>query len=287
MPKQTIKVDMHFHPNLPKSDGKAIRKARDWWAAFKKAGIDAVIVVEHAYKDPARAYRILLETKPKKAKTEIFPGLEALTSEGNDIVVFDETDKIFQHREICTPYELGTFQLIKKAKKAGYKCFVPHPFTPGTTGVMNNLGERKGKRAIALAGGVELHNDAFAPVLNTPFLPLPKNKLDKMRKVRDLPAHSYTKNGKCIVKFFAGGSDAHEPGDLDAGYLIAAPKKLTRNAIFKAITNNKKGIFMFSKKRSLRKNLGYILAGVYTSNIEWLMKKRLQLKKKLLKAADK
>lgn len=87
-----LKCDLHFHPNLDlKDDEKARARARKWWAAIKKRGLDVIVVTEHMYKNPERVYDILNETRPDDPdlmNVELFPGMEYLTSEVAEIIMF-------------------------------------------------------------------------------------------------------------------------------------------------------------------------------------------------------
>jgi len=126
--KQKLKVDMHFHPDFPKSYNKALKKStKIWWAAIAKHNIDVIFVTEHLYKDPARCYKLMIEGRAqlireflleierlkikinssnfikierkirekedyitKLGNVEVFAGMEVLTIEGAEIIVFTE-----------------------------------------------------------------------------------------------------------------------------------------------------------------------------------------------------
>ncbi|HBY73640.1 MAG TPA: hypothetical protein DEG44_03045, partial [Candidatus Kerfeldbacteria bacterium] len=106
-------VDYHFHPNLSKHDYFAKRKCREIWRQFVRHGMNVVIVTEHVFKNPTRAYRLLLATRPPDASTIIFPGIEALTSEGIDLIVFAQTESLFAHRALMVPKQLSLIDMIR------------------------------------------------------------------------------------------------------------------------------------------------------------------------------
>ena len=43
-------------------------------------------------------YQLLQAARPNDATTILFPGIEALTSEGIDVIVFAENDQLYQHQ---------------------------------------------------------------------------------------------------------------------------------------------------------------------------------------------
>ena len=82
-----IRVDYHFHPNLPTHWPFFKRylcniKARAIWKAFEKNNLDVVLIADHVYRNPKTQFEILRSQKPKNAKTIIIPAIEYLTMEG-------------------------------------------------------------------------------------------------------------------------------------------------------------------------------------------------------------
>lgn len=125
--KQKLRVDMHFHPNFPSNYNNALNKSVKLWKALVKQNIDVILVTEHMYKHPDRAYRLMIEgrvylndqllseiskikskvtaktsvSKSEKIKEienfifrlnniEIFAGMEVEAIEGAELIVFTE-----------------------------------------------------------------------------------------------------------------------------------------------------------------------------------------------------
>ena len=77
VPLSPYRVDYHFHPNLPVGEKAALDKCKSWWQEFEKKGINVVVITEHVYKHPERAFKLMQETKPEGCY--VFPGMEYLT----------------------------------------------------------------------------------------------------------------------------------------------------------------------------------------------------------------
>lgn len=88
-----LAVDYHFHPNLPRSKRLAQQKIKKLYTTLEQAKIDIVVVTEHVYKNPARAYRAMAQYKP--SHITLFPGLEYTTQEGIDIIIFARDESLY------------------------------------------------------------------------------------------------------------------------------------------------------------------------------------------------
>lgn len=58
--RQTLNADMHFHMDFPKSEARALKRAVRIWEVILKEKLDVLICTEHQYREPMRAYRIML-----------------------------------------------------------------------------------------------------------------------------------------------------------------------------------------------------------------------------------
>jgi len=264
-----VKVDMHVHPNLPKSDERAIAKAGEWWAVLKKKGIMCIISAEHCYSNPKRNFWIMEKTAPKGFI--VLPGVEAISKEGVDIVAFYKDSSIYREKKLLLPYSMKTDVIVGYLNKRGYAYYISHPFTLGTTSIIKNLGEEKALRIMNKAKSVEIHNTAFSGAARflekTGLSIVFRNKYQKMVNVENLP-EEYWKN----IKFISGGSDAHKPSDLGSCMTLET-KSMSPAELYRAIVSNKKDRF-FANNRFLISN---IITSLINSACEWLTKKKYKL----------
>ncbi|MBI2549353.1 hypothetical protein HYW21_08450 [Candidatus Woesearchaeota archaeon] len=221
-------VDYHFHPNLPRNEERAIRKCKLWWRALKEHHINTVVVTEHVYRNPQRAYQLMKKTKPRTSF--VFPGMEYLTQEGADIIIFDQTPKIYSLAQL-QPYRMTLEQTIVFVKLQGLAAFVPHPYTPGATSIIKKKGEVFYHQATDFLGAIEITNTCFTDVEKI-LSKLPKKvlarKRTQMEKVNNLPKQDYPHQ----IKFLAAGSDAHHREALGVHIAITCPpEKLYRSII--------------------------------------------------------
>ena len=265
---KSILVDYHIHPNFSFRGSKANEQAKTWWAKFSECKLGAVLVTEHSYKNPARAYQILLQNKPEDSPTEIFPGVEALTKEGIDFIVFSKNEDIYTKKELIIPYGRTIEDMLRFVKENSLHGFVTHPFTPGTTGIVAHKGEDFTLDVIRRIKAVEAHNSSFDLLkqflLTTKLHYILRKKFDCILKTENLPENFLNVE----LNFIAGGSDAHYPSELGSGFLINV-NKLTRDAIFEAIIHNKSGEFVNNKRLN---GFSHLLPSGATVFAEWLIK---------------
>jgi len=233
MKKEEIRVDYHFHPNLPKNSARGSRKANQVYKKFRDFGIRAVIVTEHVYKDYIRAWEIM-----KKHRTDdilIFPGIEYTTKENIDVCLFSETEEIYRHK--FTPFQKTYEEMVdfieREPKIFG---FVTHPFTLGRTSIVRKKGEEFTKKMINKLGAVEAHYTVFSE-LKTTLQKLGLSKamtslMDKINRNENLPKEFYPQK----INFLAGGSDAHHTWEIGTHLKVS----LQNDDIFYSITNNTK-----------------------------------------------
>ncbi len=87
-----IRADYHMHPYLPKMKIGLLKNVKKWWKFIEKHNLNCVLITEHVFKDCERAYELMKQTQPEGIFC--FPGMEHISKEGIDTVVF-QTAKIF------------------------------------------------------------------------------------------------------------------------------------------------------------------------------------------------
>lgn len=266
-----IKVDYHFHPHLPKNKKRALKKAKKWWQVIDHAGLNCMIITEHVYKQPQRAYEFMKKTCPRGKYC--FPGIEYITREGVDIVIFSNTTKIYNYDALMTPFALSYRETVDLVKSIDHlRAFVTHPFTLGATSIVNILGLDQYHLYANELRAVEASNGSFDDLIKIfkifPFSKLLHRKLDWAKKTQALPKNYHPHN----VSLLAVGSDAHIFENVGNHVELDVQREGYRS-IFQAIANNTKGKAVYIKKRfnllALLKNLPIVVK-------EYLIKKKIK-----------
>lgn len=234
-------VDYHFHPNLSKHDGRARRKCRQIWERFAQAQLDVVMVTEHVFKNPERAFRLLASERPSGARTVIFPGLEALTSEGVDIIVFAESTIIFEQQKLMVPKQLSIIEMAQYIHdRTELYGSIAHPRNLGHSGAERRVGLEKTIQAIRLIGGVEIHNTCFKGACwffdHTRLSHIMRRNRRAMAEVMNLPKEYYTFPE---VELYTGGSDAHVLVEIGPGMIVTDPNNRGSRSLFLAAAHNR------------------------------------------------
>ena len=243
MHSKEIRADYHFHPNLPKNEKEAARKISDIYRKMGKIGIEAIIVTEHVYKDYERAWRLMKKYKPKNIS--LFPGLEYTSKENIDICLFSETEKIYEHKFI--PFQKTYEEIISFIKtNPEVVGFVTHPFTLGTTSLIDKKGEKFAKEKINILGSVEAAYTTFSELKSilkkTGLSKILTNLMNRIEKNETLPKEFYPSK----IIFLAAGSDAHHVWEIGT----YAKVKLENKSVFHSITNNKELLIAGERKSS-------------------------------------
>lgn len=234
-----MKVDYHFHPNLPllKDPSKRLRKI---WEAFGRFGLDAVICTEHAFKDPARAYRELLAARPNHLRTHIFPGAELVTNDsgpGIDVIVFSEEDWYEDYPELLEPYNFSLFEMLEVLEGSDLSYFIPHPYLlrnplkklfRGTTRMRAFLSQVE---AFEYVNGCYLSLEKLCSVF-------PFGGRRARRVFQESARPSPSKLPLEPRTFVAVGSDAHHPRDVGLSLDISCEDPEDRHAAFRALTRS-------------------------------------------------
>lgn len=267
-----LRVDYHFHPNLSVFNKLAINKCQKFWNKFVEQKINCIIVTEHSYRNPKRAYDFMLKTKPNNCF--VFPGVEYITREGIDVVIFARTSSIYNIKELRS-YKLSLDELVVLIlSNKELFAFPAHPYTLGHTSIIKKLGYEKYAEFVNTLYAIEISNGVLdgAQFFMNKFSRIFKSKLAKITKTQNIPKEDYP----TCIKFVAVGSDAHYPIDVGYCYEIECNGHLliTEENIFEKITNNF-GMGMAissSKKSSMIHNLRTLINSLNESLIKILFK---------------
>lgn len=272
-----INIDYHFHANISFIDSFAKRKCKKIWEKLKKEDIRVLISTEHAYKQPGRAFKFLNMLKPDGFYC--FPGVECITKEGIDLIVFSNNEKIYDYDEL-KPFNLSYFDLINFVKsKSDLYSFVTHPHTLGLTSVINKLGFDAYKKSLSLLNAVEISNGAFDNLLifmhNLKLTYLFKNYTQKIEKTRNLPKSEYPS----FIKFLAVGSDAHHIEEIGNCFKVMVKNKIVdEKTVFDLIVNNSgNGQIIFDKNKSF--SLTLLIKTIFTVLCEFIIKQKCKFLK--------
>lgn len=230
-----LRIDTHVHPNLKLfSRYLTRRKARKMWQAFTNHHLDAVIITEHAFKQPVQAFRAMKRYRPKSTHTHLIPGVEALTKEGIDVIVFSRDEYIFQQKDILTPYKLSFEELVLRIEQDDRLYgVVTHPFILSKTGMIAHYGIDRIRESITRLKFIEAHNMCYW------YLRVVFEKLGLSERLSNLyRSCCVTENvsrdiiGSGIV---FGGSDAHHSWDIGSYLAIDADDVKTEDEIFETL----------------------------------------------------
>lgn len=231
-----LRIDYHFHPNLPANNRLANKKCQEFWNRFGEKSINCVVVMEHSYKNPRRAYELMLKTKPNGFF--VFPGVEYITKEGIDVAIFSKDCNIYKIKELKS-FNLSFKEVINLAESnKGLFVFPVHPYTLGHTSVIKKLGYQQYKAYINKLGALEIANSTLDDVKccmnKLPFLF--KSQLSNIAKTQNIPKTDHPDN----INFLAVGSDAHYPEDIGYCYEIELDNNspLDQASVFEQVINN-------------------------------------------------
>jgi hypothetical protein len=260
MPRQLF-VDYHFHPNFNFSSRRsAARRAAKIWRAFYAHRLDVVVVSEHSWKRPVESFQLLQFYRPPGARLVLLPGVEVLTREGLDVVVFGNCRSWYEDPELHSllrPYRLRFNEVVDivGAERSRLAGFLPHPYTRGTTGSVEFFG-RDGAMALAeRLGGVEASNNCYGNALS----------LSRRLGARILPAtYQRMHLTACLDEgfldsaagaFLAHGSDAHFPEDIGYGCLVesVADPDCAKTAFSVLCTNGNRQAVRIRKKPRVKR----------------------------------
>ncbi|MBT4935599.1 hypothetical protein HOL21_02640 [Candidatus Woesearchaeota archaeon] len=261
-------IDCHFHPNISRNDTKAVKQCTKRWNELKEKNVTVVISTEHAYKNPERAYKFMQKTKPENCF--LFPGVEYVTKENVDLIIFSDNERIYTHKEL-EPFTMTLQQTVDFVSKNNLYCSVPHPHTLGLTSILKKKGVKEYQKYAALFGAVEISNTAFENLRLLFSLPIlrwfSKKKIISCDKTSVLPKEDYPQK----YTFLTAGSDAHFYGE--AGTYITV--SCTSQDLFQTIVTNKNPEVTVHKQEKIDFRL--LVRGAHVALTEFLIKLRIKV----------
>jgi len=256
MMRRQLFADYHFHPNFHfSSQRRTARRADKIWEALRWHGLDVVVVSEHAWKRPEETFQLLESKRPPGCDIVLLPGVEVLTREGLDVVVFGNFQGWYRNPTLAPllrPYGIGIEEVLRivggeRQRLAG---FLPHPYTRGTTGTVEFFGRDLAVDLAGRLGGVEASNNCYHDTLSLTrrfgarILPSTFERMHLTARL-DEPFLDSLRHA-----FIAHGSDAHFPEEIgygclvdavqDGGCIQAAFSVLCSNDNRQAVTSGKK-----------------------------------------------
>lgn len=209
-----LTFDLHYHANIncyrysKINRDFRLKKHRKY---LKKIGVNYVASTEHAYKNPLDAYLYLRDTADT-LDVNIIPGVEWISREGVEIIfLFDSESSLRHGLDYLKPFSGSVWDIKHLKKETDSVTIIPHPFSPGKTGVATMLGKTAFLRLLNDADYVEIHNGLSLIFLNFKCVwQKPLNLMNKMKQIQytfDLPGQF-----KPDHIGWAVGSDAHFPG---------------------------------------------------------------------------
>ena len=250
---EELRVDYHFHANLPRDQKKAEKHIKKYWEKLKEAGINVLLSTEHVYKNPKRAYEFLDKFKPEN--TYVIPGMEYVTKEGVDIIIFSRDKSIYDYEELF-PLKMTLDETIDFVKNHNdLYIFVTHPYLKSKTGIVKNLGFSRfidlinEVRAVEVVSGNALKQKIFKIYIEIFFKK--KKKGDLLRIY--LPNNEfYIERKEFYLKdldFIAVGSDSHQFGEVGNCLILEYNES---EDIFEKVINSKKGkIFVRPRQHTI------------------------------------
>lgn len=284
MPEELF-VDYHFHPNFNFRSRRIGRRSRRIWDAFERAELDIVICSEHCWKRPADSYHRLIDARPDEAQTMVLPGVEILTTEGIDIVVFGHCPSWYEDThlgECLEPFSTPLSEVIDRVVDShDASGFIPHPYTAGQTGVIKHFGREGSRDLAAKLGAIETSNNAFADTLSftnwlgPKMFPKTQEKMILTQQLDDNFADDLDLN------FVAVGSDAHCPREIGYGvHLEVDSKPESAEEAFRAMMTNQNAIGVDKFKAGMMRRAGRAAKSAGTTFREFMDKRRIKRKQR-------
>jgi len=272
MVEKIFHVDYHFHANLPRSDRKAILKCKSRWEECKEKGINVLISTEHVFKDPKRAFEFMEKTKPRGFY--VFPGVEYLTTEGAEILIFSNSKKIYSFKEL-EPLNLNYHETVEFILKKNLVGVIAHPYAFGPTSMMRVCGLERYISLSNILNSIEISNSGLNNLYRLlkcfPLNYIFKSEIVGIKLMKKVPEESYPKR----VRLLAVGSDAHHLGELGTHVVI----KSTEKELFNKISHNENPEYI--EKEYEKPDLILLLRQLTESLFEFSIKFRLMVRKRL------
>lgn len=208
-----LTFDLHFHANIHRMPerSKTLRLQKLRWH-MQRSGIDYIASTEHAYKRPLEAYQRLSEAA-RGLKTEILPGVEAVSAEGIDVIfLYPSEDDLKRGLEDLQTFRWSALDMGRIAADTGALTIVPHPFHIGKSSAGNILSRRAYKQLLRMADYIEIHNGSALNVERRLSRSRAKFIFKKARVKLDKTLNLPLKDRGDGLGW-AVSSDAHYPGE--------------------------------------------------------------------------
>ncbi len=207
-----ITFDLHYHTNTYRSLQSTRKRRLEKHRLFlEKTGVDYVASTEHAYKRPLDAFRYLRDAT-HDIKTEILPAVEAISQEGIDMIFLYESEQaLIEGIRELKPFCWSIWDTATIAAETKALTIIPHPFTPGRSGIVAGIGVEGFMQIQAQCDYVEIHNGLSIFLMDIAAKKPDAFKVDKtsgnIQKTFKLPDEYIIEGvGQAI------SSDAHHPG---------------------------------------------------------------------------
>ena len=157
--KASVTFDLHYHTNVYRySKAKRDQRLALHRKCLEETNVDFVASTEHGYKAPLDAY-LFLRDATEGLHTTILPAVEAVSSEGVDIIyIFREEADLRRGLKALPPFEWSVDDMNRLRDDLGAITSIPHPFTPGKTGLANAVGDKRFMELQQDSDYVEIHN---------------------------------------------------------------------------------------------------------------------------------
>jgi len=254
-------VTADFHTHLLEKKVKT----KDYWKAVKARKLDVVATTEHADKKPEKAYRLLLEKKPKIVV--LIPGVELNTKIGH-VLAFGKNASIYKEKELLKK-NVSIKKVIEIANDKGLVLSISHPWGFSYDSAAYVTSEKKIANLVQKENiGVEVFNGMFGNVSSffykSNWVKRPMNLFDflekskigkrtRLNKIGKRGKEKLDKKGKEILErcikpmelgekasFVTAGSDAHSPQRIGTGIMKLMVKgRVSPGSVLKALQDKK------------------------------------------------
>jgi len=216
-----------------------------------------VLSTEHVYKNPKRAFEFMKKFQPEGVL--VVPGMEYVTKEGVDIIVFSKSESIYSYKELF-PLEMTLNEFLDFVDNHNdLYTFLTHPYLKSKTGIVHNLGYKKFQdflkrvNALEVISGNALKQKIFKYYLETFYY---TEKKGFQQKINTPEGEYFIERGDYnpeTINFIAVGSDAHQFGEVGNHLILKFNKEFELDNVFKRIIDSRDGeIFVRPRMHNLQ-----------------------------------
>lgn len=240
--KNKICVDYHFHANLPVSDKKAKKHIIEYWKHIVESGVNVVLSTEHVYKNPKRAYEFMKKYQPDDCL--VFPGMEYITKEGIDLVIFSENERIYDYEEL-KPMSMDIDEVVDFVKSKNLYATITHPYLMFSIGIVYNVGYKKFQEILERIKAIEVVSGSFWKLKIFKFYSkFKKSEKSHNMKVATFKGDLYISRSDYNpekIDFITVGSDAHQFCEVGNCLELSFNQDFNKKNVFQRIINSKDG----------------------------------------------